>query len=60
MDMNPIFVKFFCNSPKKMKLVKTFNSNITSESLENKGFDEIEITPSSSFKLPKFECYLVK
>ena len=41
MDMNPIFVTFFCDSPKKIKLVKSFNLNITSE------FDEIVITPSS-------------
>ena len=52
--MNPIFVTF-SNSPKRIKLVKTFNSNVRSDIFGNINdfnlFDEIEITTSSGFKL---------
>ena len=45
--MNPIFVTF-SNSPKRIKLVKTFNSNVRSDIFGNINdfnlFDEIEIT----------------
>ena len=50
--MNPIFVTF-SNSPKRIKLVKTFNSNVRSDIFGNINdfnlFDEIEITTSSRF-----------